>query len=161
MHYELRCETPRFCLQAFHPPHQDPARRATPAGVQESYAASRRHQIYGDAVGNRHREQDSRCHGDPAIDGFDVDPPAARIDPEQLDTVNLVAQCDSVEAGERATKREPAAHDLTDRLPAPESQVEAAAGLDAAASDAGYYAVTFSPAGNLKTGDGSRNRNFS
>jgi hypothetical protein len=121
--------------------------------MQEGHAASRGHQINRHTVGDRHSEQDSGCGGNPTVDSIDLDPAATRIEAHELDPVDLVAQSHSVKAREPATKREPPAHDLADRLPAPESEIEAPAGLGPAAGDAGDYAVTLLPAGNLEPGN--------
>jgi hypothetical protein len=91
MHYNLGFQASSLGFQALYSAGENPAGGAAPTRMQEGHAASWGHEIDRHTVGDRHREQDSGCGGNPAVDSIDLDPAAARIEAHELDPVHLVA----------------------------------------------------------------------
>jgi hypothetical protein len=93
--------------------------------MEQSDTTARSHQVDRDAIGDGDGEQDPRSRGDPAVDPIHVHPTPAGIQSHQFGAVNLVTQGDYFELVHGATKGQPAAHHLTDRFYAPQTQIVA------------------------------------
>jgi hypothetical protein len=125
MHYNIGCRRPGSGGQVVDPPLQDPSGGSPPPGVQERDATAGNHQVDGNTIGHCDGEEYTGRGRGPAVDSVAVYPPASSIQAAHLDTVDLIAEGKRLELLHRSPEGEPAAHDLADRLVAPETQVEA------------------------------------
>jgi hypothetical protein len=155
VHYKIRYGTTSGTAQLLHPPPEDPASDATPAGVEQRDPSPRRDEIDGDAIGDSHRQEDPGRGSDPPIYSLDLDPPASCIQGHHLDAVHLVAQRDGREFRQLPAERAPAAHHLTNRCVTPEAEIEPTTGLGAAPGNASHDPVVLPPIRNLEPGNGS------
>jgi hypothetical protein len=114
-------------------------------------------EVDGHAIGDSNSQENSRIGSDPPVDPFDLDPSVRLIDLHHGNAVNLIAKHDGVEVSHLSPEAKPAIHHFAYWLGAPESQVESAPRLRAAAGDAGANSVELTPTGNLKPRDGSGN----
>jgi hypothetical protein len=122
--------------------------------VEERDAAAGNHEVDGDAVGHGHGEERAGPGAHPAVHTVELNPPAGLAHGLYDNTVDLIAEDQSVEPGERTTKGAPAAHDLTDRRVGPQAQIEPAARVGAATGDAGDD-TEGAPRGEVVERDGS------
>jgi hypothetical protein len=159
MHYDIdpRANSRPEPLQS---PPQDLTSRPSPASVQQGDPSARSNQIHRHAVGDRHRQENSRRGGDPPVDPLDLNPAATSIDAHDLDAMDLVAEDDRLKAGHCSTKGQPAAHHLTNRFRAPKTEIKPTAGAFTSAGNPGDYPVVVSPTGDLVEREGRSGRSF-
>jgi hypothetical protein len=126
MHYQAARISARSCGQSLDAATQYAAGRPSPSGMQQRDASAGCDQINRYAVGNGDTKENAGCGSDPAVHAIDVHPTASRLQVHQLDTVHLVPQGNRLEVVHATPEGQPAAHDLPNRLVAPETQIEAA-----------------------------------
>jgi hypothetical protein len=95
--------------------------------VQQSDPLSGGYQVHWNAVGDRNCKEDPPRGRGPAVDSLDLNPAAAGVDAHDFHAVHLVAEDNGMELRHLAAKREPAGHDVSNRLPAPEAKIETTA----------------------------------
>jgi hypothetical protein len=160
VHYNLVHGATRAGHQQLNSAPENASRGSAPAGVQKRDPPSGSDQVHRYAVGDGNGEKYSARSRGPAVDTLELDPAPAGFKVHEFDAMHLITEDDGLELGELAPKAEPARHDVSDRLPAPESQIEASPGIGAAACDARDDAILLLPAWYFKAWDGSSHRNF-
>jgi hypothetical protein len=160
VHYDVLRSGSCHRGQALDPSTEDASCRSPPTRVQQRDSAIGGYQVDRNAVGDGYRQQDSRSGADPTIDPVDLDPSGAAVDAHDLGAVHLLTDHYRIEAAHLPAEGQPSTHDFADRLRAPESEIEAAAGLSAATSDPGNDPVALSPTGDFESGDGPWNGDF-
>jgi len=119
--------------------------------VQQRDPPTWSYQVYGYAVGDGYGKKNPGDRRNPAIDPLDLNPAPAGVDAHDFDAVHLVAKHDRLELRQLTTKGEPARHHVSHGLPAPETEVEATAGIGTPAGNSRDYPVLFSPAGDFES----------
>jgi len=155
MHYNVRRQTPCAATEEPDAPFQNPSSGTPPAGMEKSNAPSTWvHQVDRDAVGHGDGEQDAAGGGDMPVHAFQLDPPGPGIGPDDLDPVGLVAEYGGPEALPRPPELPPPTHDLADRLPGPQPEIEFGP-RRSPTGDPGHHTVASPPARDLEPGKGS------
>ncbi len=136
---------------------EDPGCCAPPAAMQEpDRPPDWIDEIDGNAVGDRHGEQQARRPGGMPIDPFNLEPAANALMPGHRVLVDLIAEDNPAEPGLRASEGAPARHDLARGGLGPQPEVETPTRQVAPAGDAGHHPESLPPAGNLEPGHRAR-----
>jgi hypothetical protein len=161
MHYDIIAY--RFVIvgKSPYPFGEDSPRDPTPAGMQQrDLLRPGVEEVDRNAVGHGDIEHDPGDGGGMTIYPFDLGPPGHQpIMPEHPGLVYLVSQHMDRKSGLGVPQLSPPLHDLPDRIPGPEPQIEP--GLAGASpGNTGDDTVPGAPAGDLVPGYETRDGNF-
>lgn len=158
VHYELGLWRVSRPAKPLDPSSQNASRGAAPPGVQQRDPPAWGNQVHRNTIRDCDSEKNSGRSSDPTVDALNLDPAGTGINLHQLHTMYLVPQNHGGELRECSAEGNPPVHHLAYRCPAPETEVEVAAGLLTSSRDAGHDAKPRSPAGYLEPGNRPRER---
>jgi hypothetical protein len=150
VHYHIALRTLGSLQQGRQTSLQNPARSAPPPGVQQGHSPPWGDEIHRNAVGYGYGKQNTGRSGDPAVDTLDLAPALRLSHSSNFHPVDLIAEDHRGESRHGSSELEPATHNLTYRLRAPQAEVKPASGSGAPPGDPRGNAVVLLPARYLK-----------